>query len=68
MPAEFVEVEGDAVGAVESVEEVAVGGAEEEGAAVGGVDVEFGAVAGAEVGDVVEGVDAAAVGGAAWWR
>lgn len=64
LPAEFVEVEGDAVGAVEAVEFGAVGGAEEEGAAVGGVDVEFGSVGGAEVGDVVEGVDLAGVGGA----
>lgn len=31
LPAEFVQVEGDAVGAVEAVEEGAVGGAEEEG-------------------------------------
>src|SRR5690606_26324447 len=59
LPAEFVQVEGDAVGAVEAVEEGAVGGAEEEGSAVGGVDVEFGAVGGAEVGDGVEGVDLA---------
>lgn len=64
MPAEFVQVEGDAVGAVEALDEVAVGGAEEEWAAVGGVDVEFGAVGCREVGDGVEGVDLAGVGGA----
>lgn len=64
LPAEFVQVEGDAVGAVEAVDEVAVGGAEEEWAAVGGVDVEFGAVGFGEVGDGVEGVDVAGVGGA----
>lgn len=64
LPAEFVEVEGDAVGAVEAVDLASVGGAEEEGSAVGGVDVEFGAVGGAEVGDVGEGVDLAGVGGA----
>lgn len=64
LPAEFVQVEGDAVGAVEAVDLASVGGAEEEGLAVGGVDVEFGAVGGAEVGDVGEGVDLAGVGGA----
>lgn len=64
LPAEFVEVEGDAVGAVEAVDLVAVGGAEEEGPAVGGVDVEFRAVGGAEVGDGGEWVDLAGVGGA----
>lgn len=31
LPAEFVQVEGDAVGAVEAVDLVPVGGAEEEG-------------------------------------
>lgn len=64
LPAEFVEVEGDGVGAFDAVELVSVGFAEEEGAAVCGVDVEFGAVAVAEVGDFGEGVDESCVGGA----
>lgn len=68
LPAEFVQVDGEGVGAAESGEFVAVAGTEGEEAAVCGVDVEVGAVAVAEVGDAVDRVDEACVGGAAWWR
>lgn len=64
LPAEFVQVEGDGVGAFDAVESVAVACAEQQSSAVGGVDVEAGAVGGAQVGDVGERVDEAGVGGA----
>ncbi len=51
LPAEFVQVEGDGVGAGEAGEGGLVGVAEEQRPAVGGVDVEAGAVVVGEVGE-----------------
>lgn len=63
LPAEFVQVEGDGLGAFQAGELVAVAVAEQEGAAVGGVHVEFGVVGGAQLGDGGQRVDGAGVGG-----
>src|SRR5690606_8177898 len=64
LPAEFVQVEGDGVGGVQSGERGPVAVAEEQRPAVGGVDVEAGAVGGAAGGDLGQRVDQAGVGGA----
>lgn len=64
LPAEFVQVDGEGVGAAEACDAGAVAGAEGEEASVRGVDVEVGAVLLAQVGDGFERVDEAGVGGA----
>lgn len=64
LPAEFVQVEGDAVGGVQAGQQIAVAVAEEQATAVGGVHVEPCAVRRAHGRDLGEGVDHPGVGGA----